>query len=75
MLNAFGPGDMTDYFIRFVRALNPNAKHGVQWPRYNTVTRSTLEFKDGESPLGILADVERADGTKAAFALSLRFPV
>ncbi|KAI0770567.1 Alpha/Beta hydrolase protein [Fomes fomentarius] len=75
LLNAFGPGDMTDYFIRFVHALNPNAEDGVQWPRYDTTTRSSLEFKDGESPLGIYADVERADGINAAFALSLQFPV
>ena len=37
---------MTEYFVRFVRSLNPNARTGVQWPRFNSLFRWQLEFVD-----------------------------
>ena len=66
---------MTDYFIRFVRHLDPNTGHsGVQWPRYNSTDRLTLQFNDGSTPVSVTADTERMAGMSALFDLSLRFP-
>ncbi|TFK87024.1 carotenoid ester lipase precursor [Polyporus arcularius HHB13444] len=75
LLNAFDPGDMTDYFIRFVRHLNPNSNSSaVHWPVYNASSRLTLQFNDGSIPLNITTDTERLSGTDALLDLSLRFP-
>ncbi|KAI0699614.1 carotenoid ester lipase precursor [Cerioporus squamosus] len=73
LFDAFGPGDMTDYFIRFVRRLDPNGRSGVQWPRYDTSSRKTLQFNDGSTPVNVTADTERLAGTSALFDLGLRF--
>ncbi|KAI0699615.1 carotenoid ester lipase precursor [Cerioporus squamosus] len=75
LINAFGPGDMTDYFIRFVHDLNPNGPTGVQWPRYDTSARSTLQFNDGTVPLNVTVDDERLAGTEELNSLALRFPL
>ncbi|KAI0699612.1 carotenoid ester lipase precursor [Cerioporus squamosus] len=74
LLNAFGPGDMTDFFVRFVNDLDPNGDSGVQWPPYNTTARATLQFNDGAVPLNITVDDERIAGTDELASLSLRFP-
>ncbi|RPD57249.1 carotenoid ester lipase precursor [Lentinus tigrinus ALCF2SS1-6] len=74
LFSAFGPGDMTDYFIRFVNNLNPNGDSGIQWPTYNTTTRATLQFNDGAEPLKLAADDERLAGMSELSSLSLRFP-
>ncbi|RDX42796.1 carotenoid ester lipase precursor [Lentinus brumalis] len=74
LLFAFAPDDMTDYFIRFVNTLDPNADTGVQWPRYDTTARATLKFGDGNVPLSIIVDDERLAGMRELSALSLRFP-
>ncbi len=75
LLNAFGPGDMTDYFIRFVRHLDPNGDSSTgHWPLYNTSSRLTLQFNDGSIPLKVTTDTERLAGTDALLDLSLRFP-
>ena len=66
---------MTDYFIRFVHDLDPNGSAGVQWPRYNTSIRFTLQFNDGSMPLNITVDDERLAGTKELTTLALRFPL
>ncbi|KAI0793609.1 carotenoid ester lipase precursor [Fomes fomentarius] len=71
---AYEPGDMTDYFIRFVNDLNPNAENGVQWPEYDAAARSSLEFRDGDTPLRIIPDDARAEAMSIVSALSLRFP-
>lgn len=65
---------MTDYFIRFVNDLNPNAATGVQWPEYDAAARSSLEFGEGDTPLRIVADDARAEAMSVVSALSLRFP-
>ncbi len=75
MINAFGPGDMTDYFVRFVNDLDPNGESGVQWPPYNTTVRATLQFNNGAVPLNITADKERLAGTNELASLALRFPL
>ncbi|KAI0699618.1 carotenoid ester lipase precursor [Cerioporus squamosus] len=75
LLNALGGGDMSDYFIRFVRHLDPNARDGVHWPPYNTRDRSTLQFNEGNVPRNITFDRQRAAGIKELTSLALRFPM
>ncbi len=75
LLNAFGPGDMTDFFVRFVNDLNPNGDIKLQWPPYDPTTRATLQFNDGAVPLNITVDNERLAGTNELASLSLRFPI
>ncbi|RPD58748.1 carotenoid ester lipase precursor [Lentinus tigrinus ALCF2SS1-6] len=74
LFNAFGPGDMTDYFIRFTHNLNPNGHSGVHWPPFNTHSRSTLQFNDGATPLNVTRDTQRLEGTNVLFDLSVKFP-
>ncbi len=66
---------MTDYFIRFVNDLDPNAASGVYWPPYNTSARLTLQFNDGSLPLNVTADDERLAGTEELSSLIGRFPL
>ncbi|RPD58751.1 carotenoid ester lipase precursor [Lentinus tigrinus ALCF2SS1-6] len=68
------PGDMTDYFIHFVNHLDPSSASGVQWPRYNSSARLTLQFNDGNVPLNVTVDNARLAGTSMLASLSLRFP-
>ncbi|TFK85029.1 carotenoid ester lipase precursor [Polyporus arcularius HHB13444] len=75
LINAFGPGDMTDYFVRFVNDLDPNGDSGVHWPPYTTTARATLQFNNGAVPLNITADKERLAGTNELASLALRFPL
>ncbi|TFK90947.1 alpha beta-hydrolase [Polyporus arcularius HHB13444] len=75
LLNAYGPGDMTDYFIRFVHNLDPNGPSGVQWPKYNTSARLTLQFNDGSVPLNVTVDDQRKAGIQEVTRLALRFPL
>ncbi len=42
--------------------LDPNGDTGVQWPPYNTTTRATLQFNDGDVPLNITVDDARLAG-------------
>ncbi len=69
LLNAFAPGDMTDYFLRFVRHLDPNSNSGVQWPRFDNSSRLTLQFNDGSTPISVTADTARLAATRALFDL------
>ncbi|RPD58746.1 carotenoid ester lipase precursor [Lentinus tigrinus ALCF2SS1-7] len=75
LLIAFAPGDMTDYFIRFVHDLDPNGPSGVQWPQYNSSARLTLQFNNGDVPLIVTVDDERLAGTEELTSLALRFPL
>ncbi|RPD69259.1 carotenoid ester lipase precursor [Lentinus tigrinus ALCF2SS1-7] len=77
LLTAFGPGDMTDYFIRFINHLDPNSHDETDpvWPRYDTVGRLTLQFNDGSNPVNVTVDDERLAGTDELSRLSLRFPI
>ena len=65
---------MTDYFIRFVRSLDPNGATGIHWPPYNTTARATLQFNDGDVPLSLSADDQRLAGTDEMSVLLGRFP-
>ncbi len=67
---------MSDYFIRFVTNLDPNAETGgVYWPPYDTTARSTLQFNEGSVPVNVAADDQRLAGTEELNRLSLRFPL
>ncbi|KAI0793611.1 carotenoid ester lipase precursor [Fomes fomentarius] len=69
------PGDMVDYFVRFVNDLNPNSETGVQWPKYDAAARLSLEFSiDVDTPLRIVADDARSEAMSVVAALGLRFP-
>ncbi|KAI0265660.1 carotenoid ester lipase precursor [Gloeopeniophorella convolvens] len=57
--NAYGPGDMTDYLIRFVATLNPNGNTGIPWPLYTNKSPRLLTFLDGATPLTITEDSYR----------------
>ncbi|RPD58744.1 carotenoid ester lipase precursor [Lentinus tigrinus ALCF2SS1-7] len=75
LLNAFGPGDMTNYFIHFVNHLNPNgASTRVHWPTYKPSTRSTLQFNEGKVPINVTVDNWRFSAMKEISSLSSRFP-
>ena len=77
LITAFGPGDMTDYFICFVHDLDRNGSgdQGVRWPRYNASARLTLQYNDGSVPLNVTVDDERIVGTEELTSLALRFPL
>ncbi|KAI0265657.1 carotenoid ester lipase precursor [Gloeopeniophorella convolvens] len=59
--NVYGPGDMTDYLIRFAATLNPNGNTNINWPRYTTQSPQLLTFLDGPTPEVITQDTYRAE--------------
>ena len=75
LLNVYGPGDMTDYLIRFVANLDPNGKSGIYWPEYTTQFPSLLTFLDGPVPLKITQDTYRVDATTFLTEFSLAHPI
>ena len=66
---------MTNYLVRFVNDLDPNGGSDLHWPLFSVTDRPTLQFNDGDTPLGITADVQRVNGTEELFQLSSRFPI
>ena len=66
---------MTEYFVRFVRSLSPNARTGVQWPRFNSLFRWQLEFTNDDSqPTKVSMDTYRLLPMLTVSALSLEHP-
>ncbi|KAH9855289.1 carotenoid ester lipase precursor [Lenzites betulinus] len=59
--NIFGPGDMTDYLVRFVNTLDPNGGSEIEWPVYTTESPQLLAFVDGDTPLKIIPDTFREE--------------
>ncbi|KAI0819594.1 carotenoid ester lipase precursor [Trametes gibbosa] len=57
--NMFGPGDMTDYFVRFVNTLDPNGGSEIEWPAYTRESPQLLAFVDGDTPLKTIPDTFR----------------
>ncbi|TFY81862.1 hypothetical protein EWM64_g2152 [Hericium alpestre] len=45
----WGPGDMTDYLIRFVAHLDPNGGTSVSWPKYTPASPELLTLWDGSA--------------------------
>ncbi|KAF7366926.1 Carboxylic ester hydrolase [Mycena sanguinolenta] len=78
LLNAYGGGDLGEYFIRFVATLNPspasNASTQIVWPRYTTKSPDMLTFLDGDVPLTITQDDYRVEAIQAGTELLLKYP-
>ncbi|KAI0059496.1 carotenoid ester lipase precursor [Artomyces pyxidatus] len=72
--NIYGPGDLTDYLVRFVATLNPNGDTGIFWPLYTVEAPRLLTLWDGAVPLNITNDTYRTEGTKFLTQLSLTDP-
>ncbi|KAI0265658.1 Alpha/Beta hydrolase protein [Gloeopeniophorella convolvens] len=75
LLNIFGPGDMTDYLIRFAATLDPNGNTGTFWPRYTDQSPELLTFLDGATPLTTTEDTYRVPEMEFMTALSLADPI
>ncbi|THH21429.1 hypothetical protein EW146_g170 [Bondarzewia mesenterica] len=75
ILNVYGPGDMTDYLIRFATNLDPNGNTGISWPKYTNSTPQLLTFLDGLVPLTITQDTYREEGMALLMQLSLESPI
>ncbi|EIW58877.1 carotenoid ester lipase precursor [Trametes versicolor FP-101664 SS1] len=73
--NIFGPGDMTDYFVRFVHTLNPNSPPGnFYWPEYTPGLPQLLTFVDGNVSLKVTTDTFREGAIQFLTDLSLEQP-
>ncbi|KAJ6482757.1 carotenoid ester lipase precursor [Mycena sanguinolenta] len=76
--NAYGGGDLGEYFIRFVATLNPspasNSSTQITWPRYTTKSPDMLTFLDGDVPLTITQDDYRVEAIQAGTELLLKYP-
>lgn len=73
--NVYGPGDMTDYLIRFAATLNPNGNTNINWPQYTTQSPQLLTFLDGPTPEVITQDTYRAEQLTFLSQLFLENPV
>jgi len=71
LANVFGPGDMTDYLVRFVANLNPNGNTGIHWPQYSVNSPKLMTFLDGDVPLELTDDTYRAEAFKLVTQLSI----
>ncbi|KAI0028025.1 carotenoid ester lipase precursor [Vararia minispora EC-137] len=79
LFNVFGPGDMTDYLIRFATTLDPNSGNTnvteIQWPRYTLEGKKILTFLDGKVPLRIEEDTFRDEEIKTMTKFLLANPL
>ena len=72
---------MTDYLIRFVTNLDPNAPPGgdkgtsFNWPKYTTASPNLLTFLDGFIPLEIGQDTYRKEAMEALTNVMLANPI
>ena len=65
LTDAFGPVDMTEYFIHFVANQDPNrAETRVYWPRFHPETLYP-SVQRLNNPLDVMAYTERLGGTRA----------
>ncbi|KAK7029558.1 hypothetical protein VNI00_014435 [Paramarasmius palmivorus] len=75
LLNTYGPGDMTDYLVRFTATLNPNGNTGINWPEYTKEQPTMLQFQDGFVPLTLTQDTYRQQPMEVITQISLAHPV
>ncbi|KAI0763847.1 carotenoid ester lipase precursor [Trametes elegans] len=78
LANVFGPGDMTEFLVRFVSTLDPNGgapEGGVCWPAYTPETPHALAFVDGRAPLKVVRDTFRREGIAFLTRLGLEQPI
>ncbi|KAI0628199.1 carotenoid ester lipase precursor [Trametes polyzona] len=71
----FGGQDMTDFLVRFVTSLNPNDGSTIHWPNYTPQSAPLLAFQDGDTPLTIIPDDFRQNGTDFLTQVSLAQPL
>ena len=73
--NIFGGGDLTDFFVRFVNTLDPNGGPQIHWPAYTAKSPELLGFVEGETPLRLIRDTFRKEGTDFLTDLTLAVPL
>ncbi|TFY53116.1 hypothetical protein EVG20_g10257 [Dentipellis fragilis] len=71
----WGPGDMTNYFIRFVVHGNPNGGVDMHWPSYSVASLRLLTLWDGPVAFNITEDTFRAKAVKFLHYLSSKYPL
>ena len=77
LFNAYGGGDMAQYFVQFINKLDPNLnkKGCAQWPQFNSLFRWQLEFTNDDSqPTKVSMDTYRLLPMLTVSALSLEHP-
>ncbi|KAH8079812.1 carotenoid ester lipase precursor [Cristinia sonorae] len=62
LFNIYGPGDLTDYFVRFVNHLDPNGPDDLFWPQYDARTARLLTLVDGVRTQLVREDTYRKEG-------------
>ncbi|KAI0028478.1 carotenoid ester lipase precursor [Vararia minispora EC-137] len=67
----FGPGDLTDVFIRFAATLDPNGALEVDWPRYTPSAPRLFRLLDGDVPFEIVNDTFRVEEIKTLISIEL----
>ncbi|KAI0265652.1 Alpha/Beta hydrolase protein [Gloeopeniophorella convolvens] len=72
--NVYGPGDMTDYLIRFAANLDPNGNTNIHWPQYTNESPQLLTFVDGDPAQIISQDTYRAEQIAFVTQLFLKNP-
>ncbi|KIJ65542.1 hypothetical protein HYDPIDRAFT_110642 [Hydnomerulius pinastri MD-312] len=72
--DVFGPGDMTDYLVRFVNNLDPNGNTNIQWPQWSTESPNILTFQDGGKQ-DIKQDTFRQDGINFLMTYFRQHPI
>ncbi|EGN97860.1 hypothetical protein SERLA73DRAFT_109097 [Serpula lacrymans var. lacrymans S7.3] len=75
LFNVFGPGDMTDYLVRFVANLDPNGNTSIYWPQYTTQSPNLLTFRGGLTRLNITQDTYRKEAMDYITNLFLQYPM
>ncbi|KAI0059500.1 alpha/beta-hydrolase, partial [Artomyces pyxidatus] len=74
LVNIYGPGDLTDYLVRFAVTLDPSGDTGIFWPQFTTDDPKLLTLLDGATPLNITSDTYRVEGMEFLTQLSLADP-
>ncbi|EIM86204.1 carotenoid ester lipase precursor [Stereum hirsutum FP-91666 SS1] len=75
LLNAYGPGDLTDVIVNFANNLDPNGPTIIEWPNYSTDAPTLLTLLDGAVPQTLTNDTFRVDGMAALTNISLIAPI
>jgi len=74
--NAYAPGEIQDYLIRFVVNLDPNGNESTfQWPKYVTDSPRSLTLLNGSTPLAITQDCFRKGAISYLTEVVLENPV
>ncbi|KZV76829.1 carotenoid ester lipase precursor [Peniophora sp. CONT] len=79
LLSVYGPGDMTDYLVRFVTNHDPNqcnnqSSNAFDWPQYTPGMPKILELLDGDVQLQVADDAFRQDALAYAADAAIHNP-